>query len=502
MRKLSEIVRVVGRKRLKRIEIFNEGGVASRGNLYYKFYKGIKDGRYLTDEDAARDLFGTEPSDKKYLMLKSRVKTRLINTLFFLERSKSRYQQAIYKCNRNLVAARYLLLNDANDSASAILKSTLHESEKYHLTNIALDCLRELRYRASFSGNEAEHRKYNERFKQVQKLLAAEFKSEEYYQLITLPFAKSHISKQEFASQAFAYIKKIEALREEGSTYSLEINYFRLRVIANQIAIMHKEVIKTCQEAEDYLNDHSHLVQKIRFGEFAFYRMVAYLHLGEYEEGHATAQRALGKKLYREGSLNWMIFLEYYFLLCMHTFQYQKALEIYGQVVGHPRFPHIDATRREKWRIFHAFLKYMITDETSNTAEAKQARFNIWKFLNEVPIFSKDKRGLNIAILILQVLFLLDRKDFDGIIQRAEALKVYASRYLKRDENFRSNCFLKMLLIMERKDFNYERTRDIASKYYAKLKSEQFNYQSGKLANLEIIPYEQLWERILSKLKA
>jgi hypothetical protein len=502
MEKLQEIVRVVGRKRIKKIEVFNDQQSVGRGSLLYKFYQGLKSGKFQSDEDAARELCGTDAMDKKYLMLKSRVRRRLMNTLFFLEKSPSRYEQAIHKCNRNLVAAKYLLLNGARLSAESLLRATLAEAEKFGLTEVAVSCLRTLRYRASFSGNENEFRRYNQRFKELQQILDAEYLAEEYYQVITIPYVKSLSVRPELAKEAYQYLKEIEEVRKKGTSFELEMNYFRLRIMTHQIAVHHHEVIKACGEAEAFLSKNRHISQNIRFGEYAFYRIIAYMHLGEYELGKETANNSL--RYYQKGSLNWMIFLEYFFLLSMHTKNYQKAAEIYQEVVGHPRFQQLDETRREKWRIFEAFLRYMakeVLDEATH-AETDSARFNIFKFINEVPTFSKDKRGLNIAILILQVLFFLDRSDYNGIIQRAETLKVYTSRYLKQDENYRSNCFLKMVLIMENKDFDYERTARVAEKYYAKLKNSALNYQNGNVANIEIIPYEQLWATILEKLKA
>jgi hypothetical protein len=501
MEKLQEIVRVVGRKRIKKIEVFNDQGASNRGSLYYKFYRGLKEGKFNSDEDAAKQLFGTDPADKKYLMLKSRVRTRLMNTLFFLEKSNSRYEQAIYKCNRNLVAAKYLLLNGARVSGESLLRTTAHEAEKFGLTDIAVSCLRVLRYRASFSGNETEFKRLNQRFKELQGILDAEYLAEEYYQLITIPYVKSLSVRPELAKQAFQYLKEIEGLRKKDTSFELEMHYFRLKVMAHQIAIQHRHVISTCLDAEKFLHKNKHIAQNIRFGEFAFYRMIAYMHLGEYEAGKDTANLAL--KYYQKGSMNWMIFEEYYFLLAMHTGNYAKAAEIYAEVVGHARFQQLDETRREKWRIFEAFLKYMAKDALDEELHLKddQSRFNIFKFLNDVPTFSRDKRGLNISILILQVLFLLDRGDFGGIIQRAEALKIYASRYLKQDENFRSNCFLKMVLMMEKRDFDFDSTSKTTEKYYNKLRNSALNYQNGNVANIEVIPYEQLWGTILEKLR-
>jgi hypothetical protein len=231
-------------------------------------------------------------------------------------------------------------------------------------------------------------------------------------------------------------------------------------------------------------------------GEFALNQMVACMHLGDYASGEANAQRCLG--YLTEGSNNWMIFLEYFFLLCMHTGNYTRAEEVYHQVTSHPRFGSLDSARAEKWRIFDAFLHYMRQDASDSSSESR--RFHLHKFLNEVPIYSKDKRGLNISILILQILYLLDRKDWNGIIGRTESLKVYASRHLKRDDTFRSNCFVKMMLTMEKKDFDREETSRIAGKYFSKLQSSRFDYR-GDLGSLEVIPYERLWENVLSRLK-
>jgi len=501
MKKLKEIVRVVGRKRLKRIEVFNEGGKSSRNSLYYKLYKGIKDGRFNTDEEAARELFGCEPTDKKYLMLKSRVKARLMNTMFFLEKPASRYHQALSDTQRNLVNAKLLLSNGARMTGLALLRSTLSEAEKFHITDVALDCLRYLRLQSAFLGKKSDYGKYNHRFKEVQEVLAAEWKAEEYFQLVSMPYAKSYGVKEEHILQATEYVEEIQALMETCNSYNLELYFHRLVVLKHQLSFDYRSMYEASSNAELFLNRFKEAAPAVQYGEVAFFKIIALMHLRDFEQGNRVAEAGLSK--FTEGSTNWMIYLEYYFLLCMHTGNYQKAIYLYEKVTEHPRFEHADENRVEKWRIFGGFLKYFRGNLENDKEKglSTSSRFNIWKFLNEVPIYSKDKRGLNISILILQVLFLLDRQDYDGIISRAEALKVYCSRYLKQDEHFRSNCFLKMLLIMEKKDFDRVQTQKIAAKYFNKLKSNQLQYRSGNLSTLEIIPYETLWDSILAKLK-
>ena len=501
MHRLKEIIRIVGRKRLKRIEVFNDTGSSNRKNLYHRFYHGVKGGLYKTDDEAAKALCNTDARDKKYLMLKSRVRNRLLNTLFFLDNSAaSEWEQAVLQCNRNLMAAKVLLMNGARSAGESLLRTTLTQAEKFEITDVTLNCLLSLRFAASFAGNASEFEMFRQRIKEVSAIFDAENRAEEYSQIIALPFVKSHNTRPEVAVTAQLYLDEMEAERKKHTSFKLEMAIFRLKAMVGQVSGGFDMILDACEEIEIYQKHKTQFSAKIRLGEIAIYRMVAYLHLGRYEDGKDTAANAI--QYFGEGSLNWLLFLEYFFLLCMHTGNYVQASGIYHRVTEHPRFAQVDDARKEKWRIFEAFLRYMLNGRIDAAAsETAETQFKLMKFLNEVPIYSKDKRGLNIAIIILQVLFLLDRRDFDGIISRAEALKVYCSRYLKQDENYRSNCFLKMMLMMEKKGFKYEATSQLTERYYNLLQSSRFNYQGGSLASLEIIPYEKLWASILGKLK-
>jgi hypothetical protein len=502
MHRLKEIIRVIGRRRLKKIEVFNDSSSTNRKNTYNKFYHGVKDGLYKTDDEAALALCNTDASDKKYLMLKSRVRNRLLNTLFFLDNStRAEYQQAILQCNRNFMAAKVLLLNGARGAGESLLRTTLTQAEKFEITDVALNCILLLRYAAAFAGRVAEFELLRKRFNEVSAIFNDECLAEEYYQILVLPFGKSDSNRPDLAHLAKTYVAEIEVMLKRHDSFNLELGIFRLKVVAGQLGMDFDLVLKACEEFEIRLQYKKHMSASIRYGEIGIYRMVAYLNLGRYEEGKAAA--AVSIHHFGEGSPNWVVYLENYFLLCMHTGNYLQASEIHTKVTSHPYFESIDPTRQEKWRIFEAFLRYMLSGSIdAASGEVAENQFKLMKFLNDVPNYSKDKRGLNIAILILQVLFLLDRRDFDGIIARAEALKVYCSRYLKEDENYRSNCFLKMMLMMEKKSFNYEGTHKITERYFNMLQASRFSYQNGSLTSLEIIPYEQLWNTILGKLRA
>lgn len=84
------MVGLVTKQRLNNIELIDERLPDGKENLYLKLFKGIADGVFNSDEEAALQLYQTSAKNKKYLMLKSRLKERLINTLFFLNHKKFR----------------------------------------------------------------------------------------------------------------------------------------------------------------------------------------------------------------------------------------------------------------------------------------------------------------------------------------------------------------------------------------------------------------------------
>ena len=129
--------------------------------------------------------------------------------------------------------------------------------------------------------------------------------------------------------------------------------------------------------------------------------------------------------------------------------------------------------------------------------ERKKIRVN--KFLNEVPIYSKDKRGTNITILILHILFLLQQGKYGVIIDRMESLKTYAHRYLRKDDTYRSNCFIKMLMQLPAADFHKQGVIRKAQKYWEKLQAVPLEV-ANQSAEIEIVPYEMLWEFVLESL--
>ena len=122
--------------------------------------------------------------------------------------------------------------------------------------------------------------------------------------------------------------------------------------------------------------------------------------------------------------------------------------------------------------------------------------FRVYRFMNSITAYSKDKRGMNIAVRIIYALFLLKLRKLGKFVDEMEALGKYNQRYLRGKVTHRPYYFIKMLTIIPNAHFNAVAARRKGQKYFNKLSSVSLA-ESRLPFEIEIYPYEDLWEVVL-----
>ena len=199
--------------------------------------------------------------------------------------------------------------------------------------------------------------------------------------------------------------------------------------------------------------------------------------------------------------MNWFNFQELIIFFRFHLNDFEKASIVCNQVLLHKRFKNLPDHYIERFRIIEAYLYYfkeegMLSSEFLPTKK----KFKLGKFLNEVPKYSKDKSGANVQILIIQALFLIQREDIDESINRIDSLRQYCHKYLRKDHTFRSNCFIKMLVILLKNQFHKEAV-ERKTKKYLKLLNDHPIEKMRQSIGVEIVPFEFLWGILTKDLK-
>lgn len=198
------------------------------------------------------------------------------------------------------------------------------------------------------------------------------------------------------------------------------------------------------------------------------------------------------------GSIHWFRLKEYEVLLYLHERKYDQSTRLFYETVQHKSFKTLLPHHQQKWMLFEAYTRLLIETNIANYADRKR-NFSIQRFLNELPTFSKDKRAMNIPVLIAQMSLLIVRGKYVKALDRIRALEKYASRYLKKESTFRSDCFIKLLLIIPKQGFNRIAVERHSNKFYNLLVNAEIQLIDQPF-EIEILPYEDLWELLLNYL--
>jgi len=507
MKSLLELVKVVSDYRLDNVAIFSIHNRKDKNSKYNQFLDGVLKESFKNDKEAAHVLYDTDNESIKYRVLKNRIKERIYNNVLFIDtgkRESNSYAGVYLKLYRHLIVSKFLVGLNAKTAGYELMNKVLNKAIKYQLHDIVQQCALHFRRQSLLEGSNSRFDYFNDLFHKANDNLMAEVKAEELYYTImmTINFNVSASNSSELLEKAKECSKSITDLREKYQTYFINYYDHSIKSIYFQLISDFSSAVASCDRFDTYLQENPIFYSDARHANNLVIKGSCYLHLANYKKGIDCAREAL--PLYAEGSENWFILQELYFLLLFNSNDLYGATDIFCNMITHPRFNYTRAHQQELWKVFGGYLWFMINyynDERclKLLAQRKQT-FRFSKLLNEVPIFSRDKKGMNVAVLILQILLLLERRDYVKIISRMEALKSYTYRNLGKDDAYRSHYFIKMLLAMEKMQFDPVKTQLKTTELLDKLRLADLNYTSTQ-TRMEIISYERLWNIALDMVK-
>lgn len=493
MEDLKELAQVVNRNKVKSLRTIDSQEL----DRITDFYHRILNQELVTDEAAAEFYFQSDPKDPRYRRLKNRLKDRLWNSVVFIDVNSPKFndsQKAHYTCFKNLTIIRVLIGRSAKSAALDLLKRTLKYSVKYEVTEVTLEFYRILRnYHASKTGDRKQFLKYSSLIQQYRQILESENLALDYFDSLALLMVRQ-------TSPPSSYY---ELAQEALSTLStLNITSFRFILFSKTIAcnyFLHSrrytDLIDQARSTYEILEGKGH-VADVFLGQFIFLEYVGHVQLGDVDEIEKTFKKCIS--LFEDGTARWYNTYDQYFIYLVRSKKYSQLINVYNRVTRQDSFKYQTQKRKETWRTYRAYIYFLsqvnkvpISDEIDN--------FKIRKFLNDVPTFAMDKAGYNIPVLVAQILILINTKKYEQISDHIEAIEKYSSRYLRKENNFRSNCFIKMLLQIPKRQYHRKAVERHAMPYLKKLKSVPLN-KANQSFEIEIIPYEHLWEYILQSL--
>lgn len=493
---LIELAQFLSKNKFKHLEVF-----APKSRLL-EFYEKLRDGSFKTEAEARDYFFPNTKNAKAYFYrLSQQMEERLINLLFlidFNETASSTLQKEALICHRNYAAFSSLTVRFMRQPAIKIAKETLKLSLKIELTEINLAFSRQLAlHYGSIDPNKKKYYYYSQLVKTLEELLKAEILAEKYYAEILLHYVLKSSADLVFAKKIAEYAQELRNYTKHLSSYRLNLFSHYVFIFEHQLTMNHEKTIEACNNALTFFEQQSQRESRGIIFNFTLHLSTSLFILRRFEEAINASKKAL--TLVPQGNINWFSTCESMFYIYLHSEHYENSLEIVLKVKSNPDLSKQPILLQERWRVYEALVYYLIRTSRLKQPDGVEFKFRTKKFINEFNGAIHDKAGKNIMLIILQIMFLLLDKDYSSIIDRVDALKAYTHRHLRRDETYRSNCFIKMIMQLEKGDFHPVAVQRKAEPYYKKLLAVPLD-KAKQDYDLEIIPYETLWSFILESL--
>jgi len=452
------------------------------------YLKGIIEGTFENDEQAAEAIYATQPNDYRYVMLKARLKRRLMNNLFFVDFEKVGSHPANapeQECLKLYHFAKVLRKKGCLELAEKIVSKLVDLATKAGFNSFVLSGLEELQYIYVQQHQPLPYRKTMEKLHRYRQLLPYEREANDLYLGIKLCLNDSTKQRQTLVPEAAAAVERLHQLWQLTQSFNVFEQYYKLRFSYLELINNFEEVIQFTDEADGLCRegiiyepcfDH-------RFNRYAKVR--AYLRTKQYETGLQHAEAYL--QSFEQSDQNWFPFMENYVQLALRVKNYELVRHLLASVLLNPHQHKLSTRDQERWTLYRVYLYFLLPPDKPDR------KFDFHGLISQLPHYRKDKAGFNVAILILQFLYFLKKNDLDSLLYRVEALNDYMTKHSQLPFSERTRTLFKLF-------------RAITSNYHLKPNQMRYRcqYLSEKLfslvtvgsayAEVEIIPYEHIWE--------
>lgn len=475
-----------------------------------KLMAGIVRDDFTSDEAAANALHADQPSFEKRIVSFRSTKYKLINKLItFLfslnicHKTYSEYLVNEHAAKRELVAAELLQRFQRHDAMKLVASRALRKARRFQLTRVQIRCYELLRYYATLKGTTSECLEYVQLVEEASRLDQLETWSGNVKTRVKAELTEKVELSADSLQDLEGLIAELVAKTRSIQSRTLWLNcgvaaglYYRHGGQYDLALSMHRDQL-------EFMQAHRHQFMPADFSAVCFYALRCSVIVRDYQQAKVFAEEGMLNQTV--GDSTWFSHLSIQCLLAFHTQKWDEAIRLFRWVVEQPNFskePH----QVEIWSIFEGYLRFFADGELtlpeSTTVHGKT--FQLHRLLEEIDVVRKDKTGLNVSVLIFQVLHRLRGRQFDLLESRVKALNNYLSQHLRKDKSgrfSRTDSLFKLFQIMVNSGYSLDTVRERSKNGHEYLKNNwQPDTTSGRQIE-EIVPYEHIWDRVLLELE-
>ncbi len=451
-----------------------------------KLYQGIKKGKIQSEEEAIQEIYPSNRFPSQSLWkLKENLIERIGNSAFLLLTKDyfSSYEWAKIQTYKLYVIFKIFSFTPFRTLAKYYGEKAFFLAQKYHVSDLCLSSAIELGILFGLVIRDEESFKfYNEMVDKYFEILQVEIKLEKILITFLPKLAIKKWASPSEEEETRKIISIVNNLYKKGTSHNIE--WYSAFILSNCHLRLkeYDEATEICNNCLKNLNSFNFKVHETLLFIFESKKIPGLLINGNFKEAEISITKCLD--IVPKNSRNLLIAKQLEILISFYKKDYTIAFNIVKSIYKDLK------PESEIFEVYNAYASILTN-----------RHFRLRRFLNQVPVFSRDKKGMNINILIIEILEYLRKKIYSKVIDRTAALERYSYRYLIDDKStYRSYQFFQIILCLEKGAFCKKEVDPLAEPYLQALKEHPLS-KAQQDYELEVVPYEHLWEFVRSCLR-
>ena len=503
MSALKELVILLERHKSEELEIWKSNNRKSNQGLLYQYY--LKHPK-VSDKDACDYVYGKVTDSGKFRKLKSDLRDNLENLALFMKIKPKMNKDATHELaliNKEFAILQNLAMASANlsliDKGERLFEKVIRVGGA---TLMAKTTIKVLIGAKDIKTNKEKYVYYMQKSEELGKLLKLEEKAAIHYSTIQTWASRTKASLKHRVPEIEAILTDFRKEKENLNSVVLDFYDLMLELCVYSAANNHTKVFEQAQKGVTYFNELP-FFHKDYVKSFHFYLIVGHGYRKEYAE--AASYGALNLEWIEEGTPSWLKTLELLTYAALRSTAYEAAVKHYLHATKHELYEsNSTPMMRDMFKVYFAQISLMQEGgryvPSKEYADLFKNKFRLGNFKNDLEITEKDKSGLNVSVLFVDIAFELIRGNADQISERFEAIQKYLQRYAEEEGSGRVYSYAKLLELGIKYDWRVK-----------KLKGEEFEPPLHHLQTtqvdilnmrfeIEVLPYEEIWEFLLERI--
>ncbi|MEM7548823.1 MAG: hypothetical protein AAF363_04065 [Bacteroidota bacterium] len=495
MEELTKLMDIVTERSKKVLPIIESNASSFEDNKEFQLYELVRSSENPTDDDLAKKMYNTSAEDPRFKMLKHRLRNRLLNHLFFIDfkddQSPVAYQHEQEALNQYYYIQTLLKKGDFK-LAEKLINKNLSFTKELEFTNLYVMTLEKLMWLFSHQRKVNHYDEVESDYKDAVALRNIEEECEQAFLSSKLRFKKSNNSRKKNQELTLESIKKLEKAFKQTNSYNIFEQYYKLKVLYHRQLGEFKELLAFSEEINDLYDEDKLNKQRFDIKYNQLSQILSLLKTKSFKEGIKYCQ--FYQNSFDKSTKEYFQYMELYFLLYMYTENSAKAYEIMREVNKNAYFDNLSSNYKLKWGLYKSYL--FLAKPDKRLLKSFDADF----FFKNDSKFKKKQKGLEIATLILRYVVAVENNQLDEILPIVDRFRKFSTLQLYNPANIRTRLFTKFLTLIYEKEFDYQTCLSRSEVPLSKLKSAPL--PGDESIEIEVIPYESLWQRVLDSLKA